>query len=393
MRKKLQLSIPTPCHEKWDNMTPVQQGKFCGSCQKSVVDFSNMSDRQVAEFFKKPSAGSVCGRFMQDQLDRSIEIPKKRIPWVKYFFQILLPGYMISCSDRIKGQIKANESKTEAVTKSICSPTIGVVLMEPEIMQVPDTTENMFVGDIKIEIDDDKPFKKEPLANDTTLLTAIPVQGEVSEQSICEFPKINIKGRVVNDRDEPIPYASVMVKGSHNGTASGEDGSFIIKTETLQSSVLAASSVGFESKEIELKDYNLSDSLIVQLKANVTLGEVVIASEVCTRKLGGMMSVISINSTQAAITSLLRIDSVKIYPNPVRSGSVINLEVLKSGQGKTLIELYNMAGQKVYFTEVNMNNKNWKATIPLPVLVPGTYIVKLDLDEKKKTYTTKIIVQ
>jgi len=83
MRKKLQLSIPTPCHEKWDNMTPVQQGKFCGSCQKSVVDFSNMSDRQVAEFFKKPSAGSVCGRFMQDQLDRSIEIPKKRIPWVK----------------------------------------------------------------------------------------------------------------------------------------------------------------------------------------------------------------------------------------------------------------------------------------------------------------------
>ena len=96
MSKKLQLSIPTPCHEDWDDMTPVQQarpddpfgrGKFCGSCQKQVVDFSNMSDRQVAEFFKKPSTGSVCGRFMTDQLDRSIEIPKKRIPWLKYFFQ------------------------------------------------------------------------------------------------------------------------------------------------------------------------------------------------------------------------------------------------------------------------------------------------------------------
>src|SRR5258706_12935585 len=111
MSKQLQLSIPTPCHANWDNMTPVEKGKFCGSCQKQVIDFSNMSDRQVAEFFKKPSAGSVCGRFMQDQLDRRIEIPKKRIPWVKYFFQILLPGYMISCSDRIKGQIKANESK------------------------------------------------------------------------------------------------------------------------------------------------------------------------------------------------------------------------------------------------------------------------------------------
>jgi hypothetical protein len=80
MSKNIQLTIPKPCHENWDAMTPVEKGRFCGSCQKQVVDFSTMSDRQIAEFFKKPSTGSVCGRFMSDQLDRDIELPKKEFP-------------------------------------------------------------------------------------------------------------------------------------------------------------------------------------------------------------------------------------------------------------------------------------------------------------------------
>lgn len=96
MPKQIQLNIAEPCHEDWGKMTPDEKGRFCGSCQKQVVDFSNMSDRQVAEFFKKPSTGSVCGRFMTDQLDRSIEIPKKRIPWLKYFFQVAIPAFLVT---------------------------------------------------------------------------------------------------------------------------------------------------------------------------------------------------------------------------------------------------------------------------------------------------------
>ena len=115
MSKKLNLTIPEPCHENWYTMTLVQQGKFCGSCQKQVVDFSTMSDRQLAEFFKKPSTGSVCGRFMTDQLDRSIEIPKKRIPWVKYFFQFAIPAFLVSIKvSAQKGQEKIKISNVKA---------------------------------------------------------------------------------------------------------------------------------------------------------------------------------------------------------------------------------------------------------------------------------------
>src|SRR5882672_521370 len=96
MGKQIQLNIPEPCHEDWDKMNPVEKGRFCDSCQKQVIDFTNMSDVQLATFFKKPSTGSVCGRFYQDQLDREMGIPRKRIPWIKYFFQIALPAFLVS---------------------------------------------------------------------------------------------------------------------------------------------------------------------------------------------------------------------------------------------------------------------------------------------------------
>src|ERR1700754_197235 len=96
MASKLQLHIPEPCHENWETMTPVEKGRFCGSCQKQVVDFSNMSDREVAQFFKQPSTDSVCGHFSNTQLDRDLDIPKKRVPWVKYFFHVAIPALLVS---------------------------------------------------------------------------------------------------------------------------------------------------------------------------------------------------------------------------------------------------------------------------------------------------------
>lgn len=44
------LYIPKPCHEDWNKMTPTQQGKFCGSCNKQVIDFSLMNDVQILNF-------------------------------------------------------------------------------------------------------------------------------------------------------------------------------------------------------------------------------------------------------------------------------------------------------------------------------------------------------
>jgi len=80
MKKQIQLSIPTPCHEDWDKMNPVEKGRFCDSCQKKVIDFSNMSDREIATFFKKPSSDSVVVGLCRISLKEALKYQRKEFP-------------------------------------------------------------------------------------------------------------------------------------------------------------------------------------------------------------------------------------------------------------------------------------------------------------------------
>ena len=66
------ITIPDPCHENWDAMTPAQQGRYCGACQKVVVDFTQMTDGQILEVFKKAGGRHPCGRYLPSQLDRPL---------------------------------------------------------------------------------------------------------------------------------------------------------------------------------------------------------------------------------------------------------------------------------------------------------------------------------
>lgn len=70
--KTFAISIPKPCHEDWNKMTPDAKGAFCGSCQKSVYDFSKKTDEEIIEVFEKEEKGKVCGRFTPAQLSRPV---------------------------------------------------------------------------------------------------------------------------------------------------------------------------------------------------------------------------------------------------------------------------------------------------------------------------------
>lgn len=92
-KKGLQISIPEPCHEDWNQMTPMERGRFCDACQKNVWDFTKASDRELYRFFENKPQG-VCGRFSTHQLNRDIvpmvDKPHKRAPW--YFAGVLSLG-------------------------------------------------------------------------------------------------------------------------------------------------------------------------------------------------------------------------------------------------------------------------------------------------------------
>ena len=70
----VQIDIPTPCSQSWDEMTTSGNGRFCGECQKTVIDFTTWSDADLHKFFSKNSGGT-CGRFFTKQVSRPIHIP------------------------------------------------------------------------------------------------------------------------------------------------------------------------------------------------------------------------------------------------------------------------------------------------------------------------------
>jgi hypothetical protein len=121
MPKAVQIQIPQPCHENWHNMTPDEQGRFCGSCQKTVVDFSAMSDKELLDYITNVSGYTACGRFSNDQLNRTIITAenRRRFSWA-YVWNILLATFMI----------------TEA-NAQVCPPKRKALV--PSIIKRPDT--------------------------------------------------------------------------------------------------------------------------------------------------------------------------------------------------------------------------------------------------------------
>lgn len=79
MKKPLRISIPDPCHQEWEKMTPVAKGRFCDSCQKKVIDFSRSSDREIVRAFAKDE--NLCGRFLDTQLDRDLIVTTEKNSW------------------------------------------------------------------------------------------------------------------------------------------------------------------------------------------------------------------------------------------------------------------------------------------------------------------------
>lgn len=63
------ITIPKPCNENWNSMSPNEKGRFCDSCNKTVVDFTKMNDPEIRKYFIENSGKErVCGHFKSSQV-------------------------------------------------------------------------------------------------------------------------------------------------------------------------------------------------------------------------------------------------------------------------------------------------------------------------------------
>ena len=82
-----------------------------------------------------------------------------------------------------------------------------------------------------------------------------------------ESSSVMVKGRVVNDKNNGLPFASIVVKGTGNGTASDSLGYFSITTNRKPPFTLSISSAGFTSLQFVIKNNNNTGDLLFQLQS------------------------------------------------------------------------------------------------------------------------------
>ncbi|HET6227297.1 MAG TPA: hypothetical protein VFF27_13520 [Bacteroidia bacterium] len=77
--KQTKITIPTPCHESWEQMTPAGEGRHCASCDKVVVDFTRMSLEELQAYFENHSFQKSCGHFRNDQIEVPVPFLHKKL--------------------------------------------------------------------------------------------------------------------------------------------------------------------------------------------------------------------------------------------------------------------------------------------------------------------------
>lgn len=316
MAKKFQLDISSACHERWSSMTPSEQGRFCASCQKTVVDFSRMSDAQLAQFFRKPPE-NVCGRFFADQLGRPIETPRKRIPWIKYFFQITLPALLFS--------------------------------FKPSAQKMP-----------------------APISTEVA-----PWQVEKKDTEKVQAQQTFITGTLHTEDGSPMVNGTVMVKGGRTGTTSNRYGQFRLEVQFISDSLtLVCSAVGYKEKEItvtrgkgdvkgEISSIDLGTIAFEETEIMI-LGFV--GSRV-VRKPDSSFVLPPIEKPSPAMFS--------IYPNPVEAGASINITCERLEKDYYTIRLYNLSGQRVMEKQTWIDGEDQVLDVGIPRLPAGIYLIEL----------------
>lgn len=125
----MKVTIPKPCHENWEAMTPNEKGRFCKLCSKNVRDFRNLSDTEIMEDL---STGSdTCGNFRVDQLNRNLSYS-----FVNSLLTKFAVGFILTSGGIITAQTK-NEKSSE-----IRKDTINNIKGEITEIPISKTSEN-----------------------------------------------------------------------------------------------------------------------------------------------------------------------------------------------------------------------------------------------------------
>ncbi|MDZ7879959.1 MAG: carboxypeptidase-like regulatory domain-containing protein [Saprospiraceae bacterium] len=159
----------------------------------------------------------------------------------------------------------------------------------------------------------------------------------------------NVSGTITDKAGAPIVGASVLVKGTNNGTIADDNGAFTLNN-VEKGSTLVVSSVGFKTLEI-----NADGSLAITLQEGDVLDEVVVTGSFDPRtRMNASVAISSLNTKQLA----------RIVPNS-------SVDLLKNLPGVYVNSSRGEIGNTVYTRGLNYNGSFYYVSMQedgLPVM-------------------------
>lgn len=184
------ISVPKPCHENWNQMTPVEQGRHCDQCCKTVIDFTLLTDAEVINYLTLEN--NVCGRFSENQLHR-LNHQQQRIVVIKSNWRrvtaILLVAGFFSIT-RADGQVSKNaRSHQRKLARSYQIPVDHrTIKKSASKVDAPLIAQSVTVNEIKINPTIGGNVVNHPKINIETLVSGLlgVVEVEVKISNDCD---------------------------------------------------------------------------------------------------------------------------------------------------------------------------------------------------------------
>lgn len=96
--------------------------------------------------------------------------------------------------------------------------------------------------------------------------------------TICSFSQTTISGKIVDEKNNPIPNANIYIDGTYDGATSNNTGEFSFASAVVGNQTLVISALSFEPKQLAIVMSSYQNQTII-LKRNLTeLNEVLITA-------------------------------------------------------------------------------------------------------------------
>jgi hypothetical protein len=231
MKNSFRISVKEPCVEKFENFVVTPDGGFCDSCQKEVIDFITLSDKELLQHFNKNS-NEVCGRFKKSQLK--------------------------------------NYQRSQPVNANFISKSLGIVSFYLLALCA--------ISNIRAQ---EATGYNSPLRTEMNGVQRL----EAANNIIAE--KYTVTGTVIDEEALPLAGVNVILKGTTVGVQTDFDGKFIFPSALEVDDTLVFSYIGYGKKEYTVTAGNseiIDITITFDLSDIELMGEIVVGGAYKTKR-------------------------------------------------------------------------------------------------------------